>query len=323
MQQQSLVCIGAAVMDHRIEQAPATATGKQECRIQDSLGGGAIVAARQAQAGGISVGVVALVGVDSAAATVTRLVRDEFPQAAVLRGMEFTRQSILEGDRCRTQRSAVTLTTLPLPVRQQIAAARMTVIGPFAAADTVFVRHLLEISPKPVLVLSKSQLATRDLAAELARKAYCVVVNHEELKMWTGEMKSIEDGLRYLQEQFELQRVIITSPRGATGFIEQKWISQASPRVETVYRTIGAGDTFVGELAASLVQDLPWNVAVAKALHAAAQFVQTPELPRPATTTLDKPRDLYPIMDFGWRLRIPAGLVAAAMLVGFGLGRFI
>lgn len=318
--QQKLTILGPAVLDHLLKLKPGTNHGKGECELIDRLGGGAINATRAAQIAGVETTLISLVGEDPCGLTVSKLVRAEFSESLVVKGMTATRQSLLD-DRggCLTQRSPVSLSQLPPFAQRQLAEAGHTLITPFAREDYPFVVNALAANPRSILMLSKSQLSDPEQATALARKSYAVVVNHQEMHIWTGET-DLTAGVRCLSEQHDLPRVVVTSPEKIVACVDEHWLEIAPLKVESVVRTVGAGDCFVGTMAASLAQNQGWKVALRQGLHASARFVSSPE---PGPTTIKMPDVSYPLATSRRSAISTTVAVSLGLLMGVGVSQFI
>ena len=95
-----------------------------------------------------------------------------------------------------------------------------------------------------------------------------LVVNEGELRLLAGEGDTAE-GARSLARRFALTAVVTLGARGALAVSRGRMLRVAALSVPVV-DTTGAGDAFVGVLAAALAEGLPLEVALRRASVAAA-----------------------------------------------------
>ncbi|GAA1935477.1 ribokinase [Nocardioides marmoribigeumensis] len=143
--------------------------------------------------------------------------------------------------------SPVVVAQLEVPLEAVVAAGRRT--------SGVFV-----LNPAPAQELPRELLALVDV----------LVVNEGEFEVVTGAPVSEEA----LTSSSLPERVVVTlGGRGALVRDGASVLSVGAPRVEVV-DTTGAGDTFVGALAAALARDVPYADAVRWAVGAASLSTQ-------------------------------------------------
>jgi ribokinase len=117
---------------------------------------------------------------------------------------------------------------------------------------------------------------TAEVPRELLEKLDPLVVNeHEAAFLLKERVEGVEGALSAAPELLELgpKSAVITLGREGAVFSEGESLGHLSaPKVDAV-DTTGAGDAFVGALAAKLAQELPLNDAVAYAVRAGAAAV--------------------------------------------------
>ena len=117
---------------------------------------------------------------------------------------------------------------------------------------------------------------TTEVPRKLLEKLDPLVVNeHEAAFLLHEKVEGVEGALSAAPELLQLgpRSALITLGRDGAVFSDGKSTNHVSaPKVEAV-DTTGAGDAFVGALAAKLAQDIPLNDAVAYAVRAGAAAV--------------------------------------------------
>ena len=265
--------VGPAVLDQRVKVEPSVfAEGRKvDTEIQDSLGGGCLNSLRAAGQLGMDCRPVVFVGNDPARRHLGLLLKDEFPQALALPMLKQTRRSVLCGDTCATVRPPMIRHTLPETVREQLRHADLVMMAPLTGRDTAVVADVLKQAKCSILLLSDSQLAAAETAAQLSRLATWTIINRRELSIWSG-CESLEGGLLVLQG-LGVKNLLVTSADGVTILEGDGTGFQASLAVEVTNGTVGAGDVFAGTFAAMLADRQSVDEAVRLAQTAAAMHL--------------------------------------------------
>ena len=136
------------------------------------------------------------------------------------------------------------------------------------------------INPAPARALSAPLLATRPI----------LVPNEGEAQALTG-MSDPAEAARALSKRSGAPVVITLGPRGALVFDSETVESVAAPMVDAVDAT-GAGDAFVGAMAAELSVGGSLNQAVRFAVHAASLSVRVPGAREGMPTRVEVERSL-------------------------------
>jgi ribokinase len=116
----------------------------------------------------------------------------------------------------------------------------------------------------------------RELGPKTLATCDPIIVNQVEASQMTGEaVDTVDDGVRVAKTIGQLARscVITMGEKGACFFDGDQGGHIAAPAVGKVIDTTGAGDGFVGALAASLSRSEPLNKAVADGVVAGASAI--------------------------------------------------
>ena len=270
-----LCTVGPGVVDELLRRLAAGKVfgHKVPCQIARRLGGGATNTGRAARLTGVDVRAILLTGDDDERRAVETMAREEFTQPVCVPNLKQTRRSILIGDDCFTVRSPVTSQALPQYAAEIVGEADFTIVAPMTPGDHAFVLNVLGLARASVLMLSNEQLHDGDSACELSRHASLTVVNDAELQTWMGTA-DIEVGIRRLGLR-GIKNVIVTHERGAMAVIDGESIAALAYTLNGRRSTIGAGDTFVGHLAAARVVGTDWREAIDLGLRGAARHLET------------------------------------------------
>ncbi len=315
--------VGAPTLDIEIA-ASAPFTGeKATSKISVKPGGGHTNALRQAKRLGATVEPIFLIGADSQASLLKRLLREEFPNATFLRGLAATRISVLYGGRCHTTRPTATIQKLPTDLQDMVRNWSMALQGPMSAADFPLAEHVASLAKRTVLQLSGDQLRFRERSRQLVEQSWLAVLNRDELRLLTNGQVDPVAGIQQLRSG-NVNNLLITGRDGVLGFAEGQWIHRPSYAVDKVRHTIGAGDAFVGTVMAARAANASWSESAKLGMAASAILVEGGEMPT----------SLAALQEIAWqRKTIPAvsspvtrrGKVArvvtsAAALAGVGVG---
>ncbi|WP_424983882.1 ribokinase [Maritalea sp. S77] len=118
---------------------------------------------------------------------------------------------------------------------------------------------MLNLAPVP-------QIQSEQLEAVLEQIQFLVVNEHEAKEL--QDIMDLNEEVGTLAQRFDLTLILTLGPDGAKCFLPNgEMIGAASPKINVV-DTTGAGDTFVGALAALLAQKTDLKVALHKACKA-------------------------------------------------------
>ncbi|MEE2803167.1 MAG: ribokinase [Pseudomonadota bacterium] len=98
-----------------------------------------------------------------------------------------------------------------------------------------------------------------------------LVVNQVEVSFLAGgsHVDDVEKIARKLSDRHRLNVVVTLGDKGLIAIVNGDWLKQAAPLVR-VRDTTGAGDTFVGYLAAGIAEFMPIELALGRAVEAAS-----------------------------------------------------
>lgn len=120
----------------------------------------------------------------------------------------------------------------------------------------------------------------RELSADDLTGVSVLVVNAVEAEMMgsssVADLESAMLASQKLNEKFGTAVVVTAGPHGAAWTETGRAPECLAGKKVQVISTLGAGDAFIGKLAACLVENGSLSLAVAKANEAAAEFVSTP-----------------------------------------------
>ena len=269
-----VICgIGPAVLDQRLLVDPSVFLEgrKVDVQMEDSLGGGCLNSLRAARQFGGDCRPLVFVGNDPARQHLEALLKEEFSDAVMLPMLQRTRRSVLCGNTCATIRPPMVNQTLPESARQHLRNADLVIVAPLTGRDTAVVADVLQQTTCSILLLSDSQLADAETAAQLSRLATWTIVNRRELAGWTG-CESLEAGLLVLQG-LGVENLLVTGADGVVMLHSGEQEFQPSFSVPCNGTTVGAGDTFTGTFAAMLAEGQPWREAVRLGQAAAAMHL--------------------------------------------------
>lgn len=284
-----IVTIGPAVLDQEFQPDRPGGGTKHDCALSIRLGGGAANVGRQAAAMDGDVTIVQLHGGDALAGVVAKMAHDEFDDVVCVPLQEQTRCSALIGDECYTLRSKVRSSDeLPAEVCKQLASAGVVVLAPLGADDWEFAEWVIGLNSHVVQQLSSEQLRHREKCCELAGGAWMTVINRAELNRWT-DVDDVAGGIMWLRER-GLRNVIVTAGDGVTAFLDGNWFYQAAFEVCEATQTVGAGDCFVGALAAAVADGDSWPEVLETSMGASALHVESAGVSRQAAVELVRSR---------------------------------
>jgi sugar/nucleoside kinase (ribokinase family) len=240
--------VGPLVWDHIVKSQvpldfPQKKAGKVTTNIETRLGGAAHNIAKQFLARGAAIHPVFFVGDDYFGAVAGRRVHKEFAKATVLKAMAGTRSSLIIGDATFTSRPRLTDSVLPDFLTTEARRALPLVIAPAHPEDNGVVRELLAHNPNTVLMQTSDQLREKS-SFELAAMAGLVVVNDEELRLWTGK-SDIVDGINFARDR-GVKGLVVTAASGVFAYVDDDWHCVPAFKPHRVRRTSGAGDVFLG-----------------------------------------------------------------------------
>jgi ribokinase len=157
---------------------------------------------------------------------------------------------------------------------EAIGAARVLVAQMEVPPEVVL--RAVEVAAQQGTLALVNLAPTTDVPQELLEMLDLLVVNEHEAAFLLGErVEGVDGALSAAPDILELgpNSAVITLGRDGAVFSDGKTTEHlTSPRVEVV-DTTGAGDAFVGALAAKLAQELPLNEAVSYAVRAGAAAV--------------------------------------------------
>ncbi|MCA9176862.1 MAG: hypothetical protein KDB14_20380 [Planctomycetales bacterium] len=268
----NVTAFGPAVLDRRLVGDTLERQDKMDCRILESGGGGSVNCLRAAARMNSSTHLLMLKAPDAIGRRLMQvLAHEHFDEVVSMDILEQTRESILIGDRCFTQRPQAITNTLPRHAARRLWSADIAIISPLGADCWQLAQAALAASRRSLLQLSSAQLSEPCQAVALAKLATWTIVNEGELQQWTA-CDSVRTGLRQLQAE-GVSSVLVTSSAGVSILDEAGLRFIPSFPVAAVHSTVGAGDCFVGSLASMLGDGLDVDNAVRTAQLQAARHI--------------------------------------------------
>jgi hypothetical protein len=168
---------------------------KQNCRIDRSIGGGAVNVGCRLKELGWDVQGVLMTG-PLTDIEMSRQMEQQIPNVYQLPVLERSRRSVLLPDgTCLTERSPATIQELPANYAHIFQSCPWTVVAPTLAANNAIVASVLDHANHSVLQLSSDQLLDRE-CLDLMRRASLVVLNQEEQKVVTHSQAGLLQRLK-------------------------------------------------------------------------------------------------------------------------------
>lgn len=268
-----IVVAGSLNMDYvgRAQRLPAwgeTVLGSDFACFAGGKGGNQAVAAARL---GVPVAFAGAVGADAAGDALLRgLQQDGIETAAVVRAPLATGCALIhvgpDGD------NAITVLPganghAPVPPPVWPSAWRCLLLQLEIPLDTTRAWARAARQAGATVVLNAAPMA--DLPDGLLQQVDVLVVNEGELRQLVGARASLEDALAAAAQAGPAAVVVTLGAEGGAAWVDGQPLRWAGHAVRVVDST-GAGDCFVGALAAGLWQRRPWRDALARANLAAA-----------------------------------------------------
>lgn len=284
-------CFGPATLDLTMLGDVGVASGlgghKRDVEYELGMGGGAVNAARQVKALGVSVSLVAVVGSDDLGGLQQRMLAREFSRLLTAPLLPASRISVLQGDSCQTSRPAISAEYPPTDVLEELGSCGVVLFGPGQSGDTKFLLRLMEALPLhtcKVLQLSDRQLRDRVAATALMRVCDLLLINEAEACVFAG--RQYPDAAFAAVREHCKGDVVLTSSRGVRASCHGREVQRTAYRPGEVRRTVGAGDVLAGTLLAGLVKGCSLEECVDLSLAAAAIHVSARRMPGSADELL-------------------------------------
>ncbi|WP_417385641.1 carbohydrate kinase family protein [Gimesia sp.] len=269
-----ITSFGSGVLD--IHSAPFDSNSgadKRDGDLEFKVGGAPVNGARAAGLY-VTVALILLIADDFLGKIIKELAFDEFKEQTLLLhpAMEATRASVISGNSIITKRASTIIQDLPVHIREICANSEMLIVGPMTQKDYELTKQILKTNSNSILQLSKQQLENAGMCIQLAQMAGVTVINDNEATYWTGFSDPVK-AIQWLRDR-SVKNVIITSKDSVNGYCDGNWIFQPTIQAKNVKSTIGAGDVFVGTLAAMRVNGKSWRKAITLAMTAATRHIE-------------------------------------------------